>query len=150
MKKIVINTQFGGFGLSHEAIMEYAKLKGITLYAWPDEISEKEYGKGLPLDKYFLVHYTTVPREEYVKITDEERQKPAVVGRYAKSSKLYFSERDIPRDDADLIKIVSTMKKKANGEFATLKIVRIPDNIEWEIEEYDGLETVAEKHREWS
>jgi hypothetical protein len=150
MKKIVINSQFGGFGLSHEATMEYAKLKGITLFAWPDEIAEKVYGKGLPLSSYSIVHYTTVPREEYKKITEEERQNPVGVGRYEKSSKLYFSDRDIPRDDPDLIKVVSTMKKKASRSLAELKIVRIPDDVDWEIEEYDGLETVAEKHREWS
>jgi len=31
-----------------------------------------------------------------------------------------------------------------------LKIVDIPDGVEWEIEEYDGMEWVAEKHRTWS
>lgn len=25
----------------------------------------------------------------------------------------------------------------------------IPDDVEWEIEEYDGLEWVSEKHRTW-
>lgn len=39
---------------------------------------------------------------------------------------------------------------KASGGFASLKIVEIPDDVEWEICEYDGLEWVAEKHRKWS
>ena len=30
--KIVYNACYGGFGLSHEAVMRYAELKGITLY----------------------------------------------------------------------------------------------------------------------
>jgi hypothetical protein len=30
--KVVINTCFGGFGLSEKAMVEYAKRKGITLY----------------------------------------------------------------------------------------------------------------------
>ena len=38
---------------------------------------------------------------------------------------------------------------KANGRYSELKIVEIPDGIEWEISEYDGLETVEEKHRNW-
>ena len=37
----------------------------------------------------------------------------------------------------------------ASGEMANLKIVEIPDDVEWEIEEYDGREWVAEKHRVW-
>jgi hypothetical protein len=27
--------------------------------------------------------------------------------------------------------------------------VEIPDNVEWEIMEYDGTEYIAEKHRKW-
>lgn len=56
----------------------------------------------------------------------------------------------IPRDDPLLIQVVRKLKKEANGQFACLKIVKIPDDVEWEIEEYDGLEWVAEKHRVWS
>jgi hypothetical protein len=29
-------------------------------------------------------------------------------------------------------------------------VIEIPDDVEWEVEEYDGLEWVAEKHRTWS
>jgi hypothetical protein len=38
----------------------------------------------------------------------------------------------------------------ANGFAADLKIVEIPDGVDWEIEEYDGNEWVAEVHRTWS
>ena len=31
MRKVVINTCFGGFGLSHEAIIRYAQIKGFPL-----------------------------------------------------------------------------------------------------------------------
>lgn len=37
----------------------------------------------------------------------------------------------------------------ASGVHASLKIVEVPDDVEWEIEEYDGREWVAEKHRVW-
>jgi hypothetical protein len=30
-----------------------------------------------------------------------------------------------------------------------IKVITIPDGIEWEIKEYDGLEHIAEKHRTW-
>jgi hypothetical protein len=58
--------------------------------------------------------------------------------------------RDIPRDDKDLIKVIKKLKDKANGDCAELRIVEIPNNADWEIDEYDGLETVEEKHRIWS
>jgi len=36
------------------------------------------------------------------------------------------------------------------GEYSELKVVEIPDDVKWQLEEYDGLEWVAEKHRTWS
>jgi hypothetical protein len=39
--------------------------------------------------------------------------------------------------------------KKASGAPAALAIREIPDGIEWEIDEYDGIETIHEKHRSW-
>lgn len=62
---------------------------------------------------------------------------------------LNFFCGQISRNDPDLIKVVETLKEKANGECAKLKIVEIPDDIEWEIDDYDGLETVSEKHCSW-
>jgi hypothetical protein len=41
------------------------------------------------------------------------------------------------------------MGDNANGGFANLRVVKIPGNVEWTIDEYDGLEWVAEKHRTW-
>jgi len=58
--------------------------------------------------------------------------------------------RDIPRDSPELVKTVSELGKIANGFCSSLKIVEIPDDVEWEIQEYDGLEWVAEKHRMWT
>lgn len=56
---------------------------------------------------------------------------------------------DIPRDDPDMVAVVEGMGDKANARYADLFVVEIPDDVEWEIEEYDGTEWVAEKHRSW-
>jgi len=54
------------------------------------------------------------------------------------------------RADADLIAIIEELgSEQASGELASLKIVQIPNNVEWEIHDYDGREYVAEKHRKW-
>ena len=39
---------------------------------------------------------------------------------------------------------------KGEIQCAELAIVEIPDGIEWEIDDYDGIETIAETHRTWS
>ena len=45
--------------------------------------------------------------------------------------------------------IVKKLKKKANGIDANLKIVEIPDDIEWSIFGCSGSEWIGEKHRTW-
>ena len=59
------------------------------------------------------------------------------------------SEYHIPRNDPVLVAVVEKLGERANGKHADLKIVEIPDDVQWEIEEYDGSEWVAEKHRTW-
>jgi len=55
----------------------------------------------------------------------------------------------IARDDPYLVKVVEELGPRANGDFAELKIVDIPADVEWQIAEYDGNEWIAEKHRTW-
>ena len=61
----------------------------------------------------------------------------------------YCVSWDVPRDDPDLVRIVEQLGTKADTSFSQLKIIDIPDGVEFQIEEYDGLEWVAEKHRTW-
>jgi hypothetical protein len=61
----------------------------------------------------------------------------------------YLSYYDIKRDDPLLIQVVEEMGDEANGNYSSLKIVEIPDDVEWYIGEYDGIESVHEEHRIW-
>ena len=54
---------------------------------------------------------------------------------------------NIERTDEHLIEVVEQLGEKANGRFACLVIVNIPDDMPWHISEYDGVEHVAENHR---
>jgi hypothetical protein len=94
MPKIVINTCFGGFGLSEESLEDYKKRKNIT---------------------------------------DEN-----------------FYHWDIPRDCPDLVAMVEEGGTDVDGIYSELKVVDVPDDANWYIEEYDGMEHVAERHRTWS
>lgn len=55
----------------------------------------------------------------------------------------------IDRDNAALVEAVETLGDAANGPYAKLKVVEIPDDVDWMIQEYDGDEWVAEVHRTW-
>lgn len=128
-KKIIINCQYGGFSLSDAAIREYYKRKNIPVFT-----ISGSYG--------FIHYYDELPPEGYnVDETNTEHNDW--------SNAHYLSDRNIPRDDPILVSVVEDLGEAANGSYATLKVVEIPDDAEWEIAEYDGYEHVAEKHRTW-
>ena len=56
---------------------------------------------------------------------------------------------DKERDNIRLIEVVEKLGDRCNGETARLKIVEIPADVKWTIEEDEGYEWVAEVHRIW-
>lgn len=86
--KVVINTCFGGFGLSNRAFHEYKNRTGKDPY-------------------------------------------------------------DAERDDPVLVAIVEELGDEADGDCSKLKVVEIPDDVQYTIEEYDGIESIHEVHRSW-
>lgn len=141
VRKVVVNRRFGGFGLSDAAHYAYASRKGLTLY--PE-----------PLDGCTgIITYWTVPPEarptellgkEWEAATEDQRK--AANEAYS-AAQIY--DKDLPRDDPDLVAVVELLGPAANGEFAQLDVAEIPADVEWYIHEYDGSEYVAEKHRTW-
>jgi len=140
MTKVVINTCYGGFGLSEEGVREYAKRKGITLYKEKDE-------------KFNLTVYWTCPPEKRVGILSQADWYNATLEERKKSNEAYnkytLYDRDIPRDDPDLVAVVKELGKEASDIYSDLRVVEIPDDVSWNIEEYDGKEWVSEIHRTW-
>jgi hypothetical protein len=130
--KVVINRCHGGFGLSEEAIDRYIELAGLKLYKQRD-------------DHWSTSTYYTVPYDEFQKVHKKDKRE----GNYKSSNALCWSHRDIPRNDSILVQVVKELGEKANGRFAELKIVDIPLDIQWTIEDYDGDEWVTEKCRTW-
>jgi hypothetical protein len=130
--KVVINGDYGGFGLSEETIDRYIELAGLKLYKHKDA-------------EWNSTSYYTVPYDEYEKVHREDKK----TGNYRDSNALCWTHYDIARNDPILVQVVEEMGEKVNSVYSSLKVVDIPDDIEWQIEEYDGWEHVAEKHRTW-
>jgi hypothetical protein len=103
--KIVINTEFGGFGLSKEAEQEYLRRGGQML----------NFHGEVEVDPVF------------------------------------WSGASIARNDAILVAMVEEDARIGGVHYGVpdLAIVEIPDDVEWVINDYDGNEWVAEKHRRW-
>jgi hypothetical protein len=77
--------------------------------------------------------------------TDEERQ-----ASNAAWAAITLDGRPDDRSDPKLIQVIEELgSEKASGSCAKIALVEIPDDVEFTIEEYDGLEHVAEKHRTW-
>ena len=59
-----------------------------------------------------------------------------------------YSDKDW-RTAPELVECVEKLGQEANGRFANLEVVEIPDDVKWEINDYDGIETIHERHRSW-
>jgi hypothetical protein len=107
--KIVVNTQYGTFGVSKKA---YEKLLGLN-------------------NKYAL---------QYKKLSERFPKE------YKDESSLC---RNIPRDDEDLLKVILELgNKQTSGAWSLLRIISIPDGVQWRIEEYENREQVVVNDKE--
>lgn len=127
MANIVYNACYGGFSLSNEAIMRYAEIKGIKLYSEEDSM---------------FTHYYLCPPEEFKRLIDEDNANPIQPGRYARSNEMYFSDREIERNDPALVQVVEELGDRANGMCAKLRVEDVPAGTLYRIDEYDGFESV--------
>jgi hypothetical protein len=142
IQKIVINKQHGGFGLSAKAIHRYLEIKDVAV--WP-EVNERFKTLG---PTYWLVE----PGDRVDDPTPEQWHGMSMAERQAhnkKYSQQVFSARDLARDDPVLVQVVEELGNDASDKYADLKVVEIPADVDWLIEEYDGMEWIAEKHRTW-
>jgi len=139
MTKVVVNSCYGGFGISQAGMLRYAELKGITLYPEPSQ--------------FHMMTYYTVPPEQRVQPLSSEEWQSATTEQRMANNDAYSAQTlhcaDIARDDPALVQVVEELGKAAADNFAELRIAVVPDDVKWYIDEYDGQEWVAEVHRKW-
>lgn len=143
--KIVINKCFGGFGLSEKAVDELiGKCSHVEL------IEPIEYYGG-PGSRYYEANKERLSpdawRESYERDLNDQGLR---LTRFHDGKVI----SDKHSDDANrtcpaMVEAVERLGSAASGPLANLKVVQIPDDVEFEISEYDGQEHVAEAHRTW-
>jgi hypothetical protein len=142
--KVVINTCFGGFGLSdaaYEKLIEW----GVPVRAYVEQKRDPETHLYLP-----------EPSNEGEVIFDRDlsadkselsQSMRRLTGRYWET---WLSGN---RSHPLLVRVVEELggghRTGASGKYSELTVVEIPDDVDYEISEYDGNEHVAEKHRTW-
>lgn len=135
--KIVVNKCFGGFGLSPIAIKEYLKLIGKECFFYERDYKTKMANK--VQDGSGMMAFT---------LTKDLGEQ--ILYNHKSFEDCYFYYGNIERTDENLIKVVETLGSKiASGQFAELEVIEIPDGIDYEIEDYDGIESIHESHRSW-
>lgn len=146
--KVAINECFGGFGLSNAA---YEKLIewGVPVRAYVKQERDPD-----------TLLYKPQPLNEGEVIFDRELTPPTgdmlndLYWKYKGKSSVMQRYWDSWTRDARthplILRVIEELGDAANGPHADLKIVEIPDGIEWEIDDYEGTESVSEKHRVWS
>ena len=119
--KVVINSCFGGFGLSIEA-MKRAIAEGAAGIEVHDE---QEYSGCLGLG---------VGSETFSDVGDGYKVGWIKDVLY-KDGKVYIHDdhKDEVRNDPVLVRIIEEMGEGANGKHAVLKVVEVADDEEWEI-----------------
>lgn len=117
--KVAINKCYGGFVLSNAAHERLIAL-GVPHYAKWDEIPKNE--------EPYVVDYNGFGEDKYA------------------SNFRDYTKRNHPL----LIQAIEELgEDKSSGMFGEIRVIEIPDDIEFEIDDYDGIESIHEKHRSW-
>lgn len=136
--KVILNKCYGGFSVSQEAYELYAKKKGIELFAY-----KLDFKNGKP------IYRKTDMGSSIFTITFTKDFGDCIEFSNNNSEKCCLSLRDNHREDPVLIEVVEELGERANSPFAKLVVVDIPDGMEYEIDDYDGFETLHQKVETW-
>lgn len=157
--KIILNKCYGGFSVSAEGYRLYCRKKGLKCYFYT---SSYKNGKSVyqrlqykeAKDAFMLHCFHTDNAAEVNKALNpvkswwemSHQEKKEYNDTYRRLS-LYLNYEH--RTDETLIEVVEELGERASGKYGNLKVIEIPDDIKYEVDDYDGIETVHELHRSW-
>lgn len=136
--KVVINRCFGGFGLSDAAYKRLIEL-GVPVRKYIEQQRSPETGLYLP-----------EPRNDGEVIFERDPDDEFAAMSRLMGTDYWDAWTRESRNHPLVVQVVEELGKAANGRCADLQVVEIPDGIDWSIDEYDGIEHIAEAHRTWS
>jgi hypothetical protein len=89
-------------------------------------------------------------KKKDLKFTKEKGEYFSLIGYdyHVEGDELWY-DHTLARHDPILVQVVEELGDKANGRCAELDVIEIPDDVDYEVEEYDGKEWIAERHRTW-
>ena len=149
--KIVINTCYGGYGISALALQELAKRKGRECYFFTSNIRLRTHTPITVEQTKDVLMWSaySVPNPDDFRLNERDSD-----GLYKSANeralKISLNSLEEDRTDPDLISIVEELGDEANTRFSKLKVIEIPDDCDWEINDYDGIESVIDVKRTWS
>lgn len=124
MKKVMINKCYGGFGFSEKAMKLYVERKGLDVkpYLWERFDKNKK-----PILLTWEAYQTEFEDSWQTCLLHDNGS--------------YFSQ-EIEREDEVMVTIVEELGEEANSQYSEIRIVEIMDDEEYEIHDYDGVESL--------
>ena len=131
--KLVINSCYGGFGLSPKALKRYLELKGKKSYFYRQTKYNWQYND----TEYQRIDNVDDLNELFIYCTTEDQGE--VINNFPDNT---FHSSYIPRNDKHLVQVVEELGVEANSKCAKLQIVEIENGRWYKIDEYDGYESI--------
>lgn len=149
--KIAINRCFGGFSLSPMAVKRIAELKGKPCFFYKGGLTSPYIKEENPTTSEWLhiSAFTIGDADELNRLLSRELNRDVALFN-KKYSEISLNYREDSRTDPHVIQVIEELGADASNKVSELKVIEIPDGIKYEIEEYDGVESVHEVHRSWN
>ena len=149
--KVIINKGLGNFTLSNEALLLLIKLKPEAVDKTPLKDSYLFYDS---TEEYKTISFKEGFFEYIPQFGNDSRSDDGVL---IKDNIVYtFNTISLNtqkyRSDPVIISIIEELKEKANPHGGELKIIEIPEGVDFYIDSDDTFdtETVVERHRRWN
>lgn len=151
MQKVIINKCFGGYGFDPFTVQKYAEEKGIQLYWYKRNFDFKigNMEESMVKIPFYMIMRDDGMRMEYIAYTKDMGNEFVRDwdDKSVEACEFGIGNDDDSRTDPVLIGVIEKYGKQNTHCCHAPTVVKVPDGVEWMIEEYDGFETLHEKHR---